>query len=62
MAEEIKQVTAKNPKHLAFSSKSYQNRILKMKNGILENGGINDDTNTTNDINSKGINSAKDVS
>ena len=47
--EKIKQVTKiKNPKRVAASKKSYQERMLKMKKDILENAGSND-TNGTND-------------
>ena len=60
--EEIKQVTTINPKHVSFSTNSYQNRMLKMKKDILENSGNNDDTNTTNDVSSNGTNTTKDVS
>ena len=47
--EKIKQVTKiKNPKRVAASKKSYQERMLKMKKEILENAGSND-TNGSND-------------
>ena len=47
--ERIKQVTKiKNPKRVAASKKSYQERMLKMKKEILENAGSND-TNGSND-------------
>ena len=50
--ERIKQVTKiKNPKRVAASKKSYQERMLKMKKEILENAGSND-TNGSNDIKS----------
>ena len=49
MNQEIKQVTKiKNPKRVAASKKSYQERMLKMKKEILENAGSND-TNGSND-------------
>ena len=47
--EEIKQLTkVKNPIRVAASTKSYQDRMLKMKKEILENAGITDSTNDTN--------------
>ena len=47
--EKIKQVTKiKNPKRVAASTKSYKERMLKMKKEILENAGSND-TNGSND-------------
>ena len=59
--EKIKQVTKiKNPKRVAASKKSYQERMLKMKKEILENAGSND-TNGSND-GSNDIKSDNDVS
>ena len=59
--EKIKQVTKiKNPKRVAGSKKSYQERMLKMKKEILENAGSND-TNGSND-GSNDIKSDNDVS
>ena len=59
--EKIKQVTKiKNPKRVAASKKSYQERMLKMKKEILENVGSND-TNGSND-GSNDIKSDNDVS
>ena len=61
MNQEIKQVTKiKNPKRVAASKKSYQERMLKMKKEILENAGSND-TNSSND-GSNDIKSDNDVS
>ena len=61
MNQEIKQVTKiKNPKRVAASKKSYQERMLKMKKEILENVGSND-TNGSND-GSNDIKSDNDVS
>ena len=51
--EKIKQVTKiKNPKRVAASKKSYQERMLKMKKDILENAGSNDTNDGSNDIKS----------
>ena len=62
---EIKQVTKiKNPKRVAASKKSYQERMLKMKKEILENAGSND-TNGSNDIkldNDVSSNATNDIS
>ena len=63
--ERIKQVTKiKNPKRVAASKKSYQERMLKMKKEILENAGSND-TNGSNDIkldNDVSSNATNDIS
>ena len=54
--EKIKQVTKiKNPKRVAASTKSYKERMLKMKKDILENAGSND-TNGSNDGSNDGSN------
>ena len=53
--EKIKQVKTKNPKRVAASKKSYEERMLKMmlkmKKDILENAGSND-TKSDNDVSS----------
>ena len=60
MNQEIKQVTKiKNPKRVAASKKSYQERMLKMKKEILENAGSNDGSNeslSSNDGSNDGSN------
>ena len=63
--EKIKQVTTKNPKRVAASKKSYEERMekmmLKMKKEILENAGINDsnDTKSNSDVSSNDGNDTK---
>ena len=69
--EKIKQVTTKNPKRVAASKKSYEERMekrdedimlkmLKMKKVILENEGIND-TKSNSDVTSNDTKSDNDV-
>ena len=64
--EKIKQVTKiKNPKRVAASKKSYQERMLKMKKDILENAGSNDTNGSndgSNDIKSDNDNDTNDIS
>ena len=64
--EKIKQVTKiKNPKRVAASKKSYQERMLKMKKEILENAGSNDTNGSndgSNDIKSDNDNDTNDIS
>ena len=64
--EKIKQVTKiKNPKRVAASKKSYQERMLKMKKEILENVGSNDTNGSndgSNDIKSDNDNDTNDIS
>ena len=64
--ERIKQVTKiKNPKRVAASKKSYQERMLKMKKEILENAGSNDTNGSndgSNDIKSDNDNDTNDIS
>ena len=63
--EKIKQVTKiKNPKRVAASKKSYQERMLKMKKEILENAGSNDTNGSndgSNDIKSDNDNDTNDI-
>ena len=65
MNQEIKQVTKiKNPKRVAASKKSYQERMLKMKKEILENAGSNDTNGSndgSNDIKSDNDNDTNDI-
>ena len=65
MNQEIKQVTRiKNPKRVAASKKSYQERMLKMKKEILENAGSNDTNGSndgSNDIKSDNDNDTNDI-
>ena len=64
--EKIKQVTKiKNPKRVAASTKSYKERMLKMKKDILENAGSNDTNGSndgSNDIKSDNGNGTNDIS
>ena len=64
--EKIKQVTKiKNPKRVAASKKSYQERMLKMKKEILKNAGSNDTNGSndgSNDIKSDNDNDTNDIS
>ena len=65
MNEEIKQVTKiKNPKRVAANTKSYKERMLKMKKDILENAGSNDTNGSNdggNDIKSDNDNDTNDI-
>ena len=65
MNQEIKQVTKiKNPKRVAASKKSYQERMLKMKKEILENAGSNDTNGSndgSNDVKSDNDNDTNDI-
>ena len=60
-SEEIKTVT-KNPNRVEASKKSYQKRMLKMKDDILKNASTNDTnvgTNAEIDEKSKGTNASE---